>query len=61
MNNQKKTIIYKGENDRVETLIAVIEDIDANFITLLTDTNRLILPLDRILKIKEKLEIRSNE
>ncbi len=61
MNKQKKTIIYKGDNEKVETLIAIVENIDEHFITLLTDVNRLILPLDRILKIKEKLEERPNE
>ncbi|MFA5992450.1 MAG: hypothetical protein WC796_01955 [Candidatus Pacearchaeota archaeon] len=57
---EKKTIIYKGEREEPESLIAIIENIDEHFITLITDTNRLILPLDRILKIKEKLGVKND-
>jgi preprotein translocase subunit YajC len=52
----KKTIVFVDDNNQISTLLAEIESISDSFVIIKTDTNRITLPRERILKIKEALK-----
>ena len=52
----KKTIIFLDDNNNVTTLLAEVESMDNYYIIIKTDTNRITLPRERMLKIKENLK-----
>lgn len=53
---EKKIIVYKEDNGETVSVRATIEEINNSCITFLTNTNKITIPIHRLLKIKESLE-----
>lgn len=50
----KKLVIYE-EAGKVEQAWAIIEEITNSYITFKTESNRITIPLSRLIKIKEAI------
>jgi len=54
MDETKDLVIYLDDNDTKITAFVEITDLNPSYITFLTNSNEITIPITRILKIKRK-------
>ena len=60
MAKERKLIVYLNDDNKIQTLLAIVEEITSQFVVVKTETNRIMIPVPRVLKIKENLETRDD-
>ena len=54
MSDKEDLIIYKDDNDKVVKAFVTIVEIENSYVTFLTNSNEITIPIIRVLKIKHK-------